>query len=511
MTKNTIQNSFVQILAIYTLAVILIVLGVLYKYSVSFSIAGIIIAILGTVIIKKYTYKSMHNILHYTFLALAILLLLVTRITPYINNSVPLGYDPGIYKYAAERGLENKDFWVRDSVEPGFLYLMEFFKIFLNTNQILIGLLIAFTLLLGIVIYLTTKEYYDKDTALIAIYLYAFSLIQFSAYWYMYYKNIIGLSLMLLAFLFLKKEQRIPLIISGILLGAIHRPTFYIFGLTYAFYTMVKAFKDKKIFLDNVLNGIIMAVGAFLFYVPDFLPAITQLIAPVATSFIDPGQASGTFMNFFTYQYSILPYIIFAILGLIALIKLKEFNILFYYAIITSSSVIFQFFFFNRFIIHLDIAAIILAAIGFIQLINHNKKFGVIITVLLLLCAGVMVFKESINAKPLVDEQELSNIEYINTLEPDAYVLSTSSYYSPWLLGYSGRKVIAPGLFDYDTHTKDEWIVFWETEDIEEIKNFMKDYPKPLYVYSGIHQKNTVSKFPECFEQIKEGIYKYIC
>jgi hypothetical protein len=316
---------------------------------------------------------------------------------------------------------------------------------------------------------------------------------------------------MLLAFLFLKKEQRIPLIITGILLGAIHRPTFYIFGLTYALYILVNSIKNKKILFNHILNGIIMLVGAFLFYVPDFLPAITQLIAPVATSFIDPGQASGTFMNFFTYQYSILPYIIFAILGLFTLIKLKDFNILFYYSIITASIVIFQFFFFNRFIIHLDIAAIILAAIGFIQLINHNKKFGIAITIILLLSAGVMVFKESINAKPLVNNKELKIIESINELEPNAYVLSTSSHYSPWLQGYSGRKTIAPGLFDYDTHNKDEWIQFWSTENIEEIKTFMKDYPTPLYVYSGVHQKNTIGKFPECFEKINEGIYKYTC
>jgi uncharacterized membrane protein len=93
--------------------------------------------------------------------------------------------------------------------------------------------------------------------------------------------------------------------------------------------------------------------------------------------------------------------------------------------------------------------------------------------------------------------------------------MSTSSTYSPWLLGYSERKTIAPGLFDYNKHSQEQWIVFWTTEDINQIQQFMNVYEKPLYIFIGQKQKDNLVNFPECFEvyynQGNNKIYKYVC
>ncbi|MEK6883521.1 MAG: hypothetical protein AABY22_28090, partial [Nanoarchaeota archaeon] len=236
--KSILKNSFWQLITLYTLIIVLVLFGIFSKYALQFNILAIVIGIIGAFSLKDSQEIKLNKKIHYILLAIGLILIIVLRIIPYLNNSIPLGYDPGLYKYGIENGLQNKDDWIlRGGMEPGFLYLMSFFKAFLSTDFILTYLLIGFCILLGLGVYFVSKEYFNKTTALIAVFIYAFSLIQFKTFWYMYYKNIIGMMLMLFSFYFLKKYEWLDkkiwnylFIISAGLLGAIHRPTFYIFG-----------------------------------------------------------------------------------------------------------------------------------------------------------------------------------------------------------------------------------------------------------------------------------------
>ena len=163
----------------------------------------------------------------------------------------------------------------------------------------------------------------------------------------------------------------------------------------------------------------------------------------------------------------------------------------------------------------LDIGLIITAAIGFSLLIQNKKKLGTIITIILLLSAGILAVNESINAKPLISDEELQAIEYLQNTENNSYAMSTSSLYSPFILGYSGRKTIAPGLFDYNQHDEQEWNIFWTTKDIKEIKDFLNEYNKPLYIFIGKQQRDNLNQFNECFtiyyKENENKIYQYTC
>jgi hypothetical protein len=525
--KKILQNSFYQLLAIYTFLVLLISLNLFGKYSLQFQIFAVVLAVLGIFIVskKESPNKPLNKKIHYFLFALAILLIVLVRVIPYFNNPIPLGYDAGIYKYGIEYGLQNLDNWIlQGGHEPLFLYLMEPLKLLFSSQFILTGLFIGFCAFLGIAIYFVTKEFFDKQTALIALLIYAVSSIQFLTFEYMYYRNIIGLSLALFSVYFLKKSEQNqkfiwPAIILGGLLGAMHRPTFYIFGLSYLFYTLISPYKNKlynfKLLKKNILSGIGFLVIAGLFYLGKFKQAILIMFEPVLQSFIQTGESPGTFINFFTYQFSVLAYLPFALLGLFALFKKRKFNMIFFWALVTSSIVYFQFFFFNRFIIHLDIGLIILASLGFSTLIKNKKILGIIVLVVLLFSAGFVTLNGAIKTNSPINENELQTIQYLQNTEENAFVMSTSSIYSPWVLGYSNRKTIAPGLFDYDKHNQEEWIIFWSTEEINQIKEFMDIYEKPLYIFLGEKQKDNLEKFPECFETYykQEGnkIYKYVC
>jgi hypothetical protein len=185
------------------------------------------------------------------------------------------------------------------------------------------------------------------------------------------------------------------------------------------------------------------------------------------------------------------------------------------WAILNLAIVYFQFFFFNRLIIMLDVVLVILASKGFSIIIEDKKKLGALVMALLLLSAGIFAFKESINSKPLIESNELKIIESLNSTEKDAFIMVTSSYYSPWLQGYSGRKVIAPGLFDYNKWNYSQWDTFWKANP-EQAVSLLQDYAKPLYIFVGKYQRQNLEQYNhDCFREIinqsNTHVFKVVC
>ena len=165
--KSTLQTSFYQILIVYSLLILAIAFGLFSKYSLQFHIFAILLGVFGIFVlndIKNNTnietnQSKLNKKLFYILFASAIILIFVLRLVPYLKNSIPLGYDTGLYKYGIEFGLQNLDKWIlQGGMEPGFLYLMYFFKLFLSSQFILTYLLIAFCVVLGLGVYFVVKE-----------------------------------------------------------------------------------------------------------------------------------------------------------------------------------------------------------------------------------------------------------------------------------------------------------------------------------------------------------------
>jgi hypothetical protein len=530
--KQIFQNSFYQLLGIYALLTLLASLKLFFKYTLHFEVFALVLAVLGIFIVSGKKETRLNKKLHYFLFGLSIFLLVFFRVIPYVGNNVPLGYDAGIYKYSIDNFNEKGfgcDEWIKGTLSPGFLYLMKFFGIFFSSDFIVKWLFIFFNALLGVSIYFFTKEYFNEKAGIIASLFYAVSAVQFKVFAFLYYKNIIALSLMLWSLYFLKKESPKGFIIFSALTGMMHLPTFFIFGLAYIAFTACN-YKHWKV---NVLNGVLILALTLVSYTGFFREAVMPLIKPVAESFVEPGNAPGTFISFFTYQFSTLAYLPFAILGFFHLVKKKSgtekinfryaqkpkhapgfspwaFDMLFLWALINTVIVYFKFFFFNRFIIHLDIALIILASFGFCVLIESKKRLGMIVLALMLFSAGFVTFNEARNAKPWINQEQLELIKQLNKTEENAFVMALSSEYSPFVLAYSGRKTIAPGLFDEDKWNLEKWHRFWKTKDKNETIFLFSVYEKPIYLFAG--SKNFENP---CFEKYLEKgnskIYKYAC
>ncbi|MFH1256288.1 MAG: hypothetical protein V1494_03255 [Candidatus Diapherotrites archaeon] len=527
--KINFSETFSILAIIYFALILLASFGLLEKYVLHFELFGVVVGVIGAISLmqakpapfaskgllpKENKGKTLHLIL---FASIAIIL--ATRLAPFISNSIPLGYDPGIYKYAFESyaaGLPNLpfqalDLWLKHWEPQGFFVLTDILFVFgFTIEQIITSFFIFAELLLGLVIYAVAKNFFGKKEAAIAIFLYAISIIEFKVFWYFYLKNVIGLILLLTAlYLYSKKKHLACALVAGFLAG-VHRPTFLVFTIIFGLNFLI----DLKNIKKNLATGIAIALICIGFYFGKFDELLFGVLVPAIES---PG--AGTFMDFFQYQFSILIYLPFAVIGGIKLFESKERRVLLIGAIICLFIAAFQLIFYNRFLIFLEVFVLLLAAHGISLFISSNAKALVKAAIIgILVVSGVfLIAGEALNAKPLIGESELNSIKLIGSVtESNALILTTSSYYSPWLKGYAGRTIIAPGLFDEDKWNKEKWERFWGTSDENTFNQMLSEYGKPIYVFISSKSFGNNQKFENnCFEKTplneKDALYKFVC
>lgn len=467
---------------------------------------------------NNYINKTLKNDIYANMvIVISLVILLFSRIIPYVNNSVPLGTDAGTYKYIMESYINslpnlpngNIDLWIREQPDPGLFIISDILHLIgFNIDTILKWIFIFFDILVGIGIYITANKFFEKNVGVIALFIYSISTVQLKVFSYLYYKNVAAIFILLIAIYLFKSGKYIPFILTASFLGSLHRPTFLIFVLIYISYILIY----RKDFIKNVLTGTIIILLALTFYISYMKEAIIEYIGPIVTG----GIGSGTFISLPEYYLSSLYYLPFGLLGLFTLIKRKDFNIFFLWFMITGIIVYFKLMFYNRFIIHLDIAVIILAAFGLYEIIKYNKKIGSILFATLFVLSIFNAVQYAQTLKPLISDEELDIIKSLSNTEKDSYVMAVSGGYGPWILGYSERRTIAPGLFDYDKWTYGEWITFWYTGDKDKVVEMLETYQKPLYIYIGENDRINEKKFDNgCFNKVFQEdrikIYKFVC
>lgn len=449
------------------------------------------------------------------YLLLATLILaLGIRLLPLTHNSIPLGYDAGFYKYTMELYYnalpqipeQELATWVKEMYPQGLFVLSDVMHVTAGTAAIdninyvfpFLGALIVFP------VFAVTRTLFGSRTGVIASILYSISYTQYTAFTMLYFKNILGLTFLLLAIYALEKRKDGLVALMFAAMGIFHRPEFLLFALILIAY-----------FILHRRRGIVLAaIGTAVLIAPFWIPR-WEVYWGVLSGTIE----GGTFFGFDTYTLVSLAYLPFAAIGIVYLVVNRRLNSILFYFAITCIIVIFQLFFFNRFIIMLDIAIIILAALGInytlLQKRGWQRMVGTI-AIMLVLALGVLPTVTEINTvKPRITEEQLGAVEWIkDNAEDNAYVLATSSD-APWVLGWSERRVIAPGLFEWYLHSKEEWFDFIESEDPEIAQQFLDAYDSPVYIYYSKNPGNylDLEKFESVyFEKVHDDgavVYRY--
>lgn len=488
--KNVFIRTYIQLSILFVIAIFLKEIGLLPTYFLNYILFGYLLPVFAIPLLLEHEKSGKPGIrikTVYIYLALIILFIFTIsiRLLPYADNSIPLGYDTGYYKYTIDLYLNtlpgipesSLPLWIKQMHEQGFFVLFDALHIFsgMDSIQALTYLFPFLSALLLLPLFILTRWIFDEKAAVLASVLYAVSYTQFTAFTFMYLRNLLGMFFLLLALYALEKKRYALIAIMFAALGIYHRPEFLIFSLILAGYFLKN--RDTKLMYSISLTAILIA--------PFWLPRADQyfsLISGVSSTMVQNIQSEpaggGTFFGFNIYEWVSLAYLPFGIIGALYLVHRKTWNSLLIYFMINGVIVVFKLFFFNRLIIDLDIVVLILASAGILYTFLTSRKIpqiaGVVFVLLLVVSGGIVTLQKADEVKPFANEGQISALEWLSeNSEPDAFILATS-YDAPWALAWGNRRVLAPGLFEWDNSGKEKWLRFLATNDPSEAVDFLK-------------------------------------
>jgi hypothetical protein len=341
--SKAIDFSFLQLALVFIILVLLKelkILSPLFKYEL-FAYVLLLPAIPALLARRPSEVRSLRGTL--PILMAAFLFALSVRLLAQSHSSVPLGYDPGFYKYTMdlyanalpqipEAGLAS---WVKEVNPQGLFVLSDTMHVMAGTNALqfmnylfpFLGALLVFP------IFVVTRALFGPRAGLVAAVLYAVSYTQFDVFTMFYFKNVLGLMFLLFSIYALEKRRYGLMAIMVAALGIFHRPEFLLFALILIPY-----------FILHRRKGIIFAVlGAAVLIAPFWIPrwdanwtVLTGTIE-TAVSSIQNGEelGGGTFFDFTTYRVVALAYLPFALIGALFLLRNRNWNSVFFYFVIS--------------------------------------------------------------------------------------------------------------------------------------------------------------------------------
>ncbi|MFH1560398.1 MAG: glycosyltransferase family 39 protein [Chloroflexota bacterium] len=461
-------------------------------------------------------------------LAIAFALALALRMGMTARSDVLLGYDPGMYKYLmdtyigalpdiAEADLPE---WLRQTYPQGLPTLGVVLHLVpgLSPEELMRYL---FPLLMASVVfpvYLLAREVFGSRAAVISALLYAVSYTQLSMFSLTYLKNGVALFLLPLALLALHRRSY-PLF--GLLLGGIaiyHRPTLMVLVICLAFYILTTR---QRGMIGGFLVALVVALPMFLFRI-DVNWELIRGVLDVSAANLGQQETTGggTFFDLETYRWVSLAYQPFAIVGAIHLVRRRLWTLPLLLLLVCAGMVLLQIAFFRRHIIPLDLAMVLLAGVGIERVFLSGQGRALLrggVVAALVVGAAMPTLEQYRETAPLLTRGQMDAVQWLASETPANAAVVVTSYDAPWALGWSGRRVIAPGLFQWNLHDNADWQAFLVAGDPQEVIQFLEPYGSPLYVYHSDQQVNYMAydKFQEpLFRLAYEGegarIFEYL-
>ncbi len=452
----------------------------------------------------------------YTFLTWAIACALY-RVFPYFSSMIPLGYDPGVYRgiYMAYLHLaprfhfgQTVPYWIMHEPLRGILSVVAA-KIWISIDIFLTFWLWFFSILGWFLIFLNTRKY-SKRAALFAMMFFRTSIIQYQAFALCYYKQIIGIDLILLL-LYLRDHKKyrtsIPLLICLVLL---HRTTTIFLGATSFLYILLQFITTKKINSKFILIWMISGIVWISLYGPLFPRLITDFFQPLVTTIWGAG-IQGDFFSVKEFRRFTMFLIIPTLYGLYLKIKNKDYDLLFSGLVIGICWTSFGLLNAKRSELFLDVFMILMTWYAIYFIIKQKKR-----RLRSLLYLGVFLqmmyylWYVSRNNTPLITPGELTSITTLQDIIPTSgIVVGTDSYLSPWIVGYANRDRITPWLSDMNKRTHTQRNQRWPANGKIKCDMFQiyQNLHRPLYMReSKVFRIENISG-GTCFKLVREDNY----
>ena len=424
----------------------------------------------------------------YLILGLSLIFYLFTRLWMWFEYDMAgFGYDTGIYRHHILGYFSSPG-----EIPFGFSAFSNWLMLLgNNVDKILFGWYLLISVFIFLTLYLVAKKYFQSTlVALFSVLLFISSVVQFEFFWWYYYRQFLALFLILLTFLFIHYRSYL-IIFSLLAIGIIHPLSLIPLGLSLVIYLFFADKETRKfLFISGSISFILLLIlnwQELWVYIQDFFH-----YRGLAENFVQAGyhEFTGQFIGWNDWlKYSVL-YLPFGLVGLVKYCKKQK--LLTIFLLVNIILILLKIVFYRRFFVFVDLAFILFASAflsdvwGKVKGKSHRLSVHIGIVLLIVVCLGRTTVY-ILDKEPLIYPIELESIKQISELVTDSdYVLSINSKYSPWLYGYSGKKVIAPGLFEYNQWNREGWNKFWYAHDNEVKLEMLKEYNiSPMYIYKG--------------------------
>lgn len=397
-----------------------------------------------------------------------VILSVLVHLLPFFEFSHPLGYDTGFYRRFL---IENSTPYTnvpglgQDAIVPKFI--LKLFSL-LPTDIALYGSYIAIYCVITILFYKISRKYLGNKASILVTFLFTISPVAYTGYWFMLYKNAIGILLLLSLILLIENKSPWAYLFSTLLLFS-HQTSSIIFIIGIIFYFFIQ--KNSKVY-SALLGALSISIYIFLHQ------------KNITTSFQNLPTAQ--FITWFSFLALSYPVLMLASAGIKHWYKKTSGTFLFSFTLISFLYILFNLPFHERIFIFADIFLIIIAGFGIEYLItraetSHKNIFKAILTGIFLI-ASVIFIHRVIYLKPLISTNGLNELYLIDkNIGPGSNIITSTSL-APWVEGFSHAHVIAPGMFN-DTHNEKEWASYWNSNSTIEKEIFLQSFPKPLFIF----------------------------
>lgn len=456
------------------------------------------------------------------------------RFQPYFHSSIPLGYDPGMYRgiflayqsFVASRDLSLLPQRVQQHEPLRWVVAVGLSKLGVSIDRLLTRWFAIICIAVSVLALLLLKKQ-PMSVKILAWTLLLLSVIQFETFELMYFKQVIGMGLMFLIFWCFDRQNLRAACVLMVGLALMHRNTTLYFALTLTIWTILtsifsiikaKDYKRRYRYLPlKVIWVWVVAAGiGLLFYGPRLGTLVLNFVQPLLTTTGGMGF-QGTFFPVKDFLIFELVLLLPALYGIWIKMRNKDADFLVSGTlswIIWTAGGLFNA---KRTLIFFDIFLVLIAAYGLYYFYQKRQKRWIAAIIIVLSIQGLF-FAGFImeHAKPRIpqwlfqDAQELAS----HTKEGST-ILVTDSVMLPWVAWYSHRDRIAPGFGDHNMWNYEQRMdrrLHDGTKKCQLITDYSQYFSSWFYLWIANQQRENFTS-GSCFrpvQTLKESVlYQY--
>ncbi|TSD00019.1 MAG: hypothetical protein Greene101449_379 [Candidatus Peregrinibacteria bacterium Greene1014_49] len=458
--------------------------------------------------------------------SILVLPLLVKFLLPLFRFPIPLGYDPGIYrylflKYAASFPLfPDLPRWAGEHPPGLFLLAAPFLRMGIPVEWFLGWIWNLFPVFLATVLALSWRRKEGVVVGVLVLLTAFLSQAYYDGFVGMYWKTYAALLFTVFTFTALEKKSWLALLFTFLTL-IIHHQTGLLLGLsigTWWLLSLKGRLHDKRVWMTGGALACI-ALFSLLFYLPHWIAAVRDPFTSIYNLRGDlaPG---GSFPDPVFYLRITAVLLALGAWGFLLSWR-KERGSLWQLAVLwTLPFIIFRLVFYRRFFLQCDFFLLPFAAMGIRDLWQRFRapQLRIVLVVLILVQAGISL-RVAWERIPALDMQSYAAIQKASAALPrgDAPVIALDNAAARWLLGeLLDRNVGGPGIFDLPGWKEEQWAEFlYGTHEQREV--LLRELPQgtlfiltPLFTqYYGEYVTGFL--IDPCFTQVQENVMKSVC